>query len=307
MRRSLLALLALLAPLALSVAACSSTTAAPASVEASPAAPAPLDATADAEAPSPPPSPGCGLTPARTGLLPKQLLTAAGKEREFYVSVPATYEPRKPYAVVFVFHGATDTHPEAQREWFGVEKAAPPALFVYPQALPRTRADGTGGAVTRWDLDADEDLLFTDAILAELSATYCVQPGLGFATGFSSGGNFAQQLGCKRRSAIRAIGAVSGPGPFSTKCDGPLAVWMTHDADDTALPVAGARASRDFWMKKNGCGTELAQEPQPECKLAPGCPADAPVVYCESKGVGHAVAGYAPKAVADFFAPMMTR
>ena len=303
MRRSLLALLPAVG-LALSVAACSSATEAAPAIEAPPAAP-PASATPDAEPPPPPPSPGCGVTPARTGLLPKQVLAVAGKERELFVSLPASYEPRKGYPVVFVFHGATDTHPEAQRDWFGVEKAAPPAIFVYPQALPRTRADGTGGLVTRWDLDADEDLRFTDAILAELAATYCVQPGLAFATGFSSGGNFAQQLGCKRKSAIRAIGAVSGPGPFSTKCDGPLAVWMTHDADDTSLPVAGARASRDFWMKKNGCGTELVQDTLPECQRAPGCPAEAPVVYCESKGVGHAVAAYAPKAVADFFATMM--
>lgn len=305
MRRSLSTLRHALG-LALSVAACSSAPATPPPGEAPPApAPSGDAATADAEPPAPPPSPGCGVAPARTGLLPKQTLTAAGKQRELYVSLPATYEPRKGYPVVFVFHGATDTHPEAQRDWFGVEKAAPPAIFVYPQALPRTRADGTGGLVTRWDLDADEDLLFVDAILANLAATYCVQPGLAFATGFSSGGNFAQQLGCRRRSALRAIGAVSGPGPFSTKCDGPLAVWMTHDADDAALPVAGARASRDFWMKKNGCGTELVQDALPECTRAPGCPADAPVVYCESKGVGHAVAGYAPKAVADFFATMM--
>ncbi|HQY63215.1 MAG: hypothetical protein IPF92_01925 [Myxococcales bacterium] len=297
----------LVAPFALAFAlvACSSPSTAPTPVEAPAVAASAPDAGPDTEAPAPPPSPGCGIVPPRTGLLAKQTLSVSGKARELYVSLPATYQPARGYPVVLVFHGASDTRPEAQREWFGVEKAAPPAIFVYPQALPRTRADGTGGSVTRWDLDGDEDLGFVDAILAELSATYCVEPNLAFATGFSSGGNFAQQLGCKRRSALRAIGAVSGPGPFSTKCDGPLAVWMTHDVDDNALPVAGARSSRDFWIKKNGCGAELVQEPQAECKRAVGCPADAPVIYCESKGVGHAVAGYAPKAVADFFATMM--
>lgn len=298
---------ALAIPLGLSVA-CSTAPAPSASLDVPTASvPAPSSPPPDAspEAAPPPASPGCGLVPARTGLLAKQLLVVGGKERELYVSLPASYEPARAYAVVFVLHGATDTHPEAQREWFGVEKASPPALFVYPQALPRTRADGTGGLVTRWDLDGDEDLLFADAILADLSMKYCVRPGLGFATGFSSGGNFAQQLGCKRRSAIQAIGAVSGPGPFSTKCDGPLAVWMTHDADDTSLPVAGARASREFWRKQNKCGAALAQEPLPECQRAVGCPTDAPVIYCESKGLGHAVAPYAPAAVAAFFAERM--
>jgi polyhydroxybutyrate depolymerase len=252
-------------------------------------------------------SPGCGKTVSLLGLSPKRTLVAAGKTREYYTSFPAGYDAEVPYPVVFVLHGATDVRPETQRDWFPVEKHTPPAIFVYPQALVRTRPDGTGDAVTRWDLDGDDDLSFVDAMLTTLEAEACVARDRAFATGFSSGGNFAQQLGCKRQRAFRAIAPVSGPGPFAKTCDGPVAVWMTHDVDDQALPVSGARASRDFWIRQNGCQKTLVQEPEPECKRATGCPSNAPVITCESSGQGHAVVPYAAERIGRFFQGFMAR
>lgn len=251
-------------------------------------------------------SPGCGKTVSVLGLSPKRMLVAAGKTREYYTSFPSGYDPQLPYPVVFVLHGATDVHPETQRDWFPVEKHTPPAIFVYPQALVRTRPDGTGDAVTRWDLDGDDDLAFVDAVLVTLESEACVAHDRAFATGFSSGGNFAQQLGCKRQRAFRAIAPVSGPGPFAKTCDGPVAVWMTHDVDDQALPISGARTSRDFWIRQNGCQKTLLQEPEAECKRATGCPAEAPVIACESSGQGHAVVPYAAARIGRFFQGFMT-
>ncbi len=250
-------------------------------------------------------SPGCGTAPDGKGLRPKRTVISREKTREYFVSVSPDYDPGREHPVVLVFHGATDTRPEAMRDWFPVEKYAPPSIFVYPQALVRTRPDGTGGSVTRWDVDGEEDLAFVDALLEELGKAYCLRSGDAYATGFSSGGNFSQQLGCKRRAAVRAIAPVAGPGPFTKTCDAPLAVWMTHDTDDTSLPISGARTSRDFWIKANQCSGELLPVPQAECKRALGCPDDAPVVYCESSGVGHAVPGYAPRRIAEFFATWM--
>lgn len=123
--------------------------------------------------------------------------------------------------------GAGETTPANVNDWFGVEGHLSGARVVYPQALPRTRDDGSGGLVTRWDLHGDADTSFFDAELAELVEAYCVDRMRVFVTGFSSGGNFSQQLAC---------------------------VCSADDRADEALPVADARSSRDFWSTQNGCG-----------------------------------------------------
>jgi polyhydroxybutyrate depolymerase len=243
---------------------------------------------------------GCGKAAPFVGAVKKLSLTAKGKSREYHVSVPASYVATDAHALVFMLHGATDTDPASMKDWFPVEGNVPKAIGVYPQALPRTRADGSGDRVTRWDLDGDEDLAFFDAMLASLGDTLCVDRRNVFVSGFSSGGNFSHQLACLRQKHVGAVAPVAGPGPFVSACDGPVPMWMTHDVDDDALPVSGARSARDFWLRQNGCtGTWSADAPA-QCQKA-ACPAASPVVYCESSGVGHDVPSYAAKAIGAFF------
>lgn len=278
-------------------------------------APGPVAATAAADAGEETPPPegqpdaavtdagpkGCGVAPGGVGAVTKRHTKAAGKTRTYHLSVPASYAAGEGHALVFVLHGATDTTPENMKDWFPVEADMPNALFVYPLALERTRSDGTGGLVTRWDLDGDEDTAFFDAMVAEIADAYCVDPARIFATGFSSGGNFAHQLACLRSEVLRGFAPVAGPGPFTSPCGGAVAAWMTHDADDDALPVSNARDARDFWADQNGCGTTWAAGARAECKRNTTCPGRAPVVYCESAGVGHAIPTYAAGDIASFF------
>jgi polyhydroxybutyrate depolymerase len=249
-------------------------------------------------------SAGCGRKASGIGEVSETTLTAKGLTRTYHVAVPEAYAAGDGHPVVFVLHGAGDTEPETMHDWFPVAKTMTSTIGVYPQALPRTRDDGSGGNIPRWDLSGEEDLAFFDAMLAEIGSAYCVDLERVFATGFSSGGNFSQQLGCNRAGVLRAFGAVSGPGPFSDKCGGAMAAWMTHDVDDDALAIAGARASRDFWASANGCGDTWKPESTPECKRNTSCSSGRPVVYCETKGVGHAVADFAPAAVGAFFDSM---
>lgn len=253
-------------------------------------------------------SAGCGQPGKGVGATTKVSITVGGKARVYHLSVPKAYDASTPHPLLFVLHGATDTAPEQMQDWFSVEGAlaskAGEAIAVYPQALPRTHADGSGGLVTRWDVDGQEDLAFFDAMLDAIGRAYCVATGKVLATGFSSGGNFTQQLACKRKAALRAAAPVAGPGPFSSKCDGPVAMWMTHDQDDDALPIDGARSSRDFWAKQNGCKGAWVADAPTQCQRNDGCPSGAPLVYCESKGVGHDVPPYAVDAIARFFAAL---
>ncbi len=295
---------------------CSSpSTGAPTPAPATSASPAADDGGATVE-PAPPPvdagvpgtdaaalalSAGCGKPATKTGLLAPITLTVKAKSRVYHLAVPAPYDATRAYPVVFVLHGATDTTPQHMHDWFDVHKHTPPALYVYPQALKRTHKDGSGGYVTRWDLDGDEDLLFFDALVDAIGKAYCTRAGAAFATGFSSGGNFTHQLACLRRKALLAAAPVAGPGPFVSTCGGPVPIWITHDANDDALPVSGARQSRDFWLAANGCTKDLVQDTPAECKRGKTCPSAYRVTYCESVNVGHDVPAYATKEIGRFF------
>jgi polyhydroxybutyrate depolymerase len=269
---------------------------------------APADPAADAAPPVDPGTKGCAIAPKGAGTFAARTLTAAGKARTYHLAVPASATSKQALPLVFVLHGATDTAPENMRDWFGVEgKITTPSLAVYPLALERTRSDGTGGNVTRWDLSGNDDLAFFDAMLAEIEAEYCVDRAHVFVTGFSSGGNFSQHLACERQKDVKGMAVVAGPGPFSDPCGGAVPVWMTHDKNDDALPVADARSSRDFWAAENGC-TKATWSPvagRPECQRNTSCPAKEPLVYCETSGVGHDVPAFAVDEIGTFFSGLL--
>jgi poly(3-hydroxybutyrate) depolymerase len=276
-----------------------------------PDAPAPTpdpSATADAAPPADVGTKGCALAPKGAGSVAKRTTTAAGKSRTYQLSVPSGAKTKLPLPMVFVLHGASDTNPVSMRDWFGVEgQISAPSLAVYPQALERTRSDGSGGKVTRWDLSGNEDLAFFDAMLTEISNDYCVDRAHVFVTGFSSGGNFSQHLACLRPKDVKGMAVVAGPGPFSDSCGGPVPAWMTHDKNDEALPVSDARDSRDFWAAENGCKkAKWAPVPgRPECQRNTSCPAGEPVTYCETSGVGHAVPDFAVASIGGFFSGLL--
>jgi polyhydroxybutyrate depolymerase len=250
---------------------------------------------------------GCAIAPAGVGSMTAKSTTAAGKTRAYHLAVPQSARPKQAMPLVFLLHGAGDTSPEKMRDWFGVESKMPGVLAVYPQALARTRSDGTGGNVTRWDIVGNDDLAFFDVLLAELSDAYCIDRAHVFVTGFSSGGNFSQHLACNRQKDVKGMAVVSGPGPFSDTCGGAVPVWMTHDVNDETLPIADARDSRDFWAEENGCQkTTWAPLPgHPECKQNTSCSAHEPLVYCETTGVGHDVPPFAIGAIGEFFATLL--
>jgi len=57
------------------------------------------------------------------------------------------------------------------------------------------------------EISGDEDLAFFNAMLADLARDYCVDRAHVFVTGFSSGGNFSQQLACLRPKHASAAAA----------------------------------------------------------------------------------------------------
>jgi len=220
---------------------------------------------------------GCGLAGAPTGVLGNQTITVASQARTYVLSVPRSYDPNTPLALVFGWHGHGGSGAYA-RQVFAIEPAAAGgAIFVYP--------DGLGDAAnTDWDYTATgRDVQLFDTLVDYLTSTYCIDRNRIFSTGLSAGAYFSNHLGCLRGNVLRAIAPVAGGLVETSNCVGNVGAFIAHASNDELVDfTTGGIATRDFWIAKNGCSTTLAPvtvNPE-ECVEYQGCQPDLPVVWC---------------------------
>jgi polyhydroxybutyrate depolymerase len=244
-------------------------------------------------------TPGCGMEVAAGESTVEIQVDATA--RTYLLVVPDGYDPSTPMPLVFAWHGRSGTS-EIARLYFQVEEAADgQAIFVYPQGLP---IESMGGQ-TGWDLaPSGIDVAFFDAMLAEVSASVCIDVERVFTTGHSFGGYMSNALGCFRSSALRAMGAVAGGPPFGACEADTIAAWITHGTEDLVVPFSQGEASRDALLDRNGCAaTTTAVEPAP-CEAYDGCAEGMPVVWCphdETDLSGHMWPRFAGAAIWAFF------
>ena len=224
-------------------------------------------------------SSGCGKAPAVTGVKTGQTITVAGKSRTYVLSVPTGYSGATPLALVMVWHGA-NLSGSLGRTLFNLEsKSNGAAIFVYPDGLPMS-----DGGMTGWDLSTGSaDFQFFETLLTYIRSNYCIDSNRIFSTGHSMGAMMTNILGCTYGDVFRAIAPASGtpPGGGGATCTGKVGAWIAHGENDPTVPFAQGEASRDFWIKQNGCSTETKPwSPEPACVEYQGCQPDLPVVWC---------------------------
>ena len=236
----------------------------------------PVDAsiTEGVDAPS-----GCGLVGASTGVFSNQTITVGDQARTYVLSVPRSYDPSTPLALVFGWHGHGGTGYQARQSYAIEPSAAGSAIFVYPEGV-------TGGA--DWDYSPTGiDVALFDALVANLAGSYCIDLNRVFSTGLSAGAYFTNLLGCCRGDVLRAIAPVAGGLPGSPTCAGQVGAWVAHASNDALVDfTTGGVAARDFWASRNGCSTTLAPVAPSDCVEYQGCLSDLPVVWCVY-GEGH--------------------
>jgi poly(3-hydroxybutyrate) depolymerase len=231
-------------------------------------------------------SSGCGKPGAVTGVKTGQTIAVAGKSRTYVLSVPTGYTGTTPLALVFAWHGANISGSLA-RSFFNLEsKSNGAAIFVYPDGLPMN-----DGGMTGWDLaTGSADFQFFEDLLTYLTSNYCIDSNRIFSTGHSMGAMMTNTLGCTYGDVLRAIAPASGtpPGGGRATCTGKVGAIVAHGENDPTVPFSSGEASRDFWIKQNGCTTETKTwAPEPACVEYQGCQPDLPVVWCVH-GEGHA-------------------
>jgi poly(3-hydroxybutyrate) depolymerase len=230
-------------------------------------------------------------------------MNVGGVARRYLRFIPNGYQPSVPYALVFGYHGSGGTADKA-RAMMGLEaEAAGKAIFVYPQGVP----DPAFAGDNRWDpTKGSDDYTFLDGMIAEISASHCIDRDRVFVAGFSNGARMTSMIGCYRGDVVRAIAPVAPGGNSNTlplasgSCVGEVGIWEglgTEDPDH----LEGATLVRDFYRTRNGCSATRSPSTPAACQTYDGCRAAVPSVWCSYPGP-HAWPSIGAAGVWGFFA-----
>jgi poly(3-hydroxybutyrate) depolymerase len=235
--------------------------------------------------------------------------------RTFWVRVPIDYDSNTAYRVVYVGQGCggykianTNTLPLFKEALKGTEQAIYVALDIPENNVNMDCYDNRDGKSSQ-EWEAFE--LFHKVV----DENYCVDNNRVYVSGYSTGGWLANMWGCyfggtpdpanPRRFApcyhIRGQAAVTGGEPVEQPtCGGPVAGIWIHDKNDNGNQISGNIAGLKRVGMMNKCDTTYEdasiQEPWHDeepllkdvCKKFKNCPADYPVVFCTTVGLGHA-------------------
>ncbi|MEJ6807478.1 MAG: PHB depolymerase family esterase [Saprospiraceae bacterium] len=201
-----------------------------------------------------------------------ETLTFDGEDREYIIYTPASYDGSVAYPLLFAFHGGggyaadfiniADFRPIADTANF---------IVVYPQALgdPTDDVPGSPNWLRKNEPDFD-DLPFVDALLEAIITDYNVNTNRVYTTGYSLGGEFTFELGCRLNNRIAAIGVVArtmGVSAYNnctpTHSTGVMTVLGTADNNSLYDGVIfqgieyykSAADVHNFWATHNNCNT----------------------------------------------------
>ena len=168
-------------------------------------------------------------------LIPSSLMTQSltsievnGVEREFRLSAPSS-EPGTRLPLVIAFHGGTDSQEDfAQQEQF--DQLGEQEKFIMAYAIAeqdRTAAEG------EWFLNtaatSEEDNNFAEAIVDELSESYCIDQDRLYAIGYSLGAMFTYEIACQLNHRFAATASFAGTMPVNPEsCDIARGIGILH-------------------------------------------------------------------------------
>lgn len=230
-----------------------------------------------------------------------------GSPRSYRLFVPEGLHQSAPHPLIFVFHGANQGAAAAElMSWFYPVAEQQGFVVAFPQAAGdywNTPASPS----SYWGIP---DVLFVDAMIADISGQIAIDRERVFAAGFSNGAVFAQVVGCLRSDAIAGI-AIVGAGISAEVANGcpwerpmPVVVFLGDrdpqffwdDGVAAGLGMLGGAGSANWLAEQNGCpevpeGLDLGSEEEGaatsvELLRYEGC-TEAPVDFYRIRGGGH--------------------
>jgi polyhydroxybutyrate depolymerase len=220
------------------------------------------------------------------GLVPgdhSRTLAVSDRKRTYLVHIPKSYDGKKPYPVVLVYHGG-GSNAEQMVRFCGLNETADKASFiaVYPSGTGRLEKVLTwnGGNCCAYAMQNKvDDVAFTSALLDDLAKVVNVDSKRVYATGMSNGAIMVYRLASELSDRIAAIAPVAGPmGTAKCAPKRPVPVIHFHGDDDQFAPFNGGKGEKsltgtDFysvdhsiraWVKANGCNEEPTIERLPD-------------------------------------------
>ena len=188
-------------------------------------------------------------------------LTHNGVEREYILYTPTGYDGSEARPLIINFHGnggcASDF--QAYEADLSNEAEANNFLVAYPQGVVRAKgnAEWNPGDVDSQEI-TDNDLVFVEQLIADISNDFTVDASRIYATGYSNGGMMAYGLACRRGGLIAAAGIMSGI-MLSDTCNESdyTSIIHFHGTSDGALPYDGDANYQSvsdvvsFWVSHN--------------------------------------------------------
>ncbi len=202
-------------------------------------------------------------------------LTVNGIERSYVIHVPSSYDGSQPVPLVMDFHGGGG-NAKTQINTSNFEPLADQKEFivVYPNGDGRIGdklLTWNGGTCCGYAVKNHiDDVGFVRAVIADIEASYKIDPKRIYATGLSNGGIMSQRLACDASDVFAAIGPVSGTlNDPECQPKEPVSVIEFHGTADqhipynggigdqslAGVPFASVKDSIDFWLKFDQCPT----------------------------------------------------
>jgi len=251
------------------------------------------------------PSAGCNKANPATGTSGMPL-TVSG--HQYYVKLPSNYDASKPYPVLMMFNPTGNPISWAESN-AGFETTGPKEAWI--RAYPTMANNGNGWGAS--------DVAFFAPFYEQLLASYCVDKARVFASGESSGGDFASILGCEYGDKIRATAPCSTKPvtgydltvPTKRQCKGEVTAVVIHGKNDNVVTPANGPKTRDFYAALNHCGTTTTPvtkytDTLSNCVMYEGCDAGFPVYWCNHtdpnySGTNHGWPAFANKFLWELF------
>jgi polyhydroxybutyrate depolymerase len=224
-----------------------------------------------------------------------QSLAVGSQTRSYRIAVPDRYRSTSPTPLILLFHGSGSNALQTSVYTGMPARGARNGFLV---ATPDAVAE-------QWQLSHANtaDLSFVSALIASLSARYCVDSTRIYAAGISLGSEFSIIVACAVPHRIAAIGLVAAEFPVRP-CTGPIPVMAFHGTADPLVPytnggvgksypgvhLPGAEENLAAWARLDGCRGTARLRPVATAvvrRTFDGCVGGSAVVLYSVIGGGH--------------------
>ncbi|KAH7055912.1 hypothetical protein B0J12DRAFT_436338 [Macrophomina phaseolina] len=180
-----------------------------------------------------------------------------GVKRHYRIHPPENYDASNPVPLILSYHGrGKDMKFQEELSQFSNKSNNPDAIAVYPQGVP------TSGGTHQWlgdisaNVSVNNDIVFTTALINNLTSSYCIDPARVYASGKSNGAGFVTLLACDPTASLQiaafapvspaiykgVLGASAGELPACNPGRAPTPILEFHGFEDGQIGYNGTSA-----------------------------------------------------------------